>query len=140
MSIEERKIAIHEVSPRLTVLPAGTPSADPMAGLTSERMHRVITEAREAFDWVIIDTPPLMLLPDAHLLAALVDCAVLVIKANSTPHDLVRRTAEIIGRKRVIGVVLNQAESNAHPAYDGYGGYGGYYRRYYLTDKTTKKS
>jgi capsular exopolysaccharide synthesis family protein len=134
------KLVLRQVSPYLSVLPAGRPTSDPMAGLTSERMKRLIDEAKETFDWVIIDTPPLMLLPDAHLLAALVDCAVLVIKANSTPHDLVRRTAEIIGRKRVIGVVLNQAESNAHPAYDGYGGYGGYYRRYYLTDKTTKKS
>ena len=40
-----------------------------MAGLTSGRMRRLIEEAREAFDWVIIDTPPIGLLPDASLLA-----------------------------------------------------------------------
>ncbi len=64
------------------MLPAGRPTSDPMAALTSERMRRLLEEAKETFDWVIIDTPPLMLLPDAHLLSSLVDGAVLVVKAN----------------------------------------------------------
>ncbi len=102
------KLVLRQVSSHLSVLPAGRPTPDPMAGLTSERMRRLIDEAKEAFDWVIIDTPPLMLLPDAHLLSSLVDGAVLVVKANSTPHEMVKRTAELIGRERVIGVVLNQ--------------------------------
>ena len=81
-----------------------------MAALTSERMRQLLDEAKETFDWVIIDTPPLMLLPDAHLLSSLVDGAVLVVRANSTPHELVKRTADIIGRNRIVGVVLNQAD------------------------------
>jgi capsular exopolysaccharide synthesis family protein len=133
-SSAEVKLVLRQVSPYLSVLPAGRPTSDPMAGLTSVRMRRLIDEAKETFDWVIIDTPPLMLLPDAHLLSSLVDGAVLVIKANSTPHDMVKRTVDIIGRERVIGVVLNQAESHAH--HGGYGGYGGYYSRYYLAEKT----
>jgi Mrp family chromosome partitioning ATPase len=72
---------------------------------------------------VIIDTPPLMLLPDAHLLSSLVDGAVLVIKANSTPHEMVKRTGEIIGRNRILGVVLNHADTNGHPGYAGYNGH-----------------
>lgn len=131
-SHEEVKLVLRQVSPHLSVLPAGRPTSDPMAGLTSERMRRLIDEAKEAFDWVIIDTPPLMLLPDAHLLSSLVDSAVLVVRANSTPHEMVKRTAEIIGRERIIGVVLNQAESHPHA---GYVGYGGYYGRYYLAEK-----
>lgn len=123
------KLVLRQVSPRLTVLPAGRPTSDPMAGLTSERMRRVVAEARETFDWVVIDTPPLMLLPDAHLLSALVDGAVMVIKANSTSHELVKRAADIIGRDRITGVVLNQAEASVQP---GYGGYD--YQGYYLTD------
>jgi protein-tyrosine kinase len=132
-SPEEVKLVLRQVSAQLSVLPAGRPTQDPMACLTSERMRRLIDEAKEAFDWVIIDTPPLMLLPDAHLLSSLVDSAVLVVRANSTPHEMVKRTAEIIGRERIIGVVLNQAEGHTHP---GYVSYGSDYGRYYLTEKT----
>ena len=122
------KLTVHQVSPRLTVLPAGRPTSDPMAGLTSERMRRLLEEAKETFDWVIVDTPPLMLLPDAHLLASMVDGALLVIRAESTPYDLSRRAAEAIGAKRIIGVVLNQAAESAV----GSGDY--YYYGYYLKD------
>jgi capsular exopolysaccharide synthesis family protein len=123
----EVKLVLRQVSPFLSILPAGRPTADPMAGLTSDRMRRLLDEAKEMFDWVIIDTPPLMLLPDAHLLSFLIDGAVLVVKANSTPHELVRRTAETIGRDRVLGVVLNRAEHHAHPSYSNYGHYYGHY-------------
>ena len=85
-----------------------------MAGLTSERMRRLIDEAREAFDWVIIDTPPVGLLTDANLLASMVDGAVLVVKAGSTPYDLVKRAVDAIGRERLLGVVLNRADEQPH--------------------------
>lgn len=124
----EVKLVLRQVSPRLSVLPAGRPTSDPMAGLTSDRMRRLLAEARDTFDWVIIDTPPLMLLPDAHVLSSMVDGAVLIVKANSTPHDHVKRAADIIGRHRITGVVLNQAEASTQP---GYGAR--HYHGYYLT-------
>jgi capsular exopolysaccharide synthesis family protein len=111
MSQGDTKMLVRQVSPRLAVLPAGRPSSDPMAGLTSTRMRRLLEEARESFDWVILDTPPIMLLPDAHLLASMVEGAVLVVRAGSTPHELIRRSADAIGRPRILGVVLNRAES-----------------------------
>ena len=72
-------------------------------------MQRLIDEAREAFDWVIIDTPPVGLLTDANLLASMVDGAVLVVKAGSTPYDLVKRAVDAIGPSKLLGVVLNRA-------------------------------
>lgn len=119
----ETKLTVHQVSPKLSVLPAGRPTSDPMAGLISDRMRRLIEEARETFDWVIIDTPPVVLIPDANLLAAMVDATVLVIRANSTPHNLVKRAAEAIGARRIIGTVLNQAESASGARYGAYSGY-----------------
>lgn len=106
---DEPKLPLHDVSPRLTILPAGMPNSDPMAGLTSRRMQGLIDEAREAFSWVIIDTPPVGLLTDANLLASMVDGAVLVVKAGSTPYDLVKRAVDTIGPSKLLGVVLNQA-------------------------------
>jgi Mrp family chromosome partitioning ATPase len=109
------------------VLPAGRATSDPMAGLTSERMARLIAEAREAFEWVIIDTPPVGLLSDAKLLAAMADGTVLVVKADSTPYDLVQRAIEAIGRDRILGIVLNRAETAAHTY--GYPSYSSYYEQ-----------
>jgi Mrp family chromosome partitioning ATPase len=57
-----------------------------MGALISDRMRRLIEEARDAFDWVIIDTPPFVLLPDAHLLARIADGVVVVVRAKSTPY------------------------------------------------------
>lgn len=116
----EAKLTVHQVSPTLSVLPAGRPSADPMAGLVSGRMRQLVQEARDAFDWVIIDTPPVVLLPDANLLAAMSDGAILVIKANATPHDLVRRAAAAIGPPRILGTVLNRAATTSTAAYGAY--------------------
>lgn len=124
MSVDEHKLPVRQVSQRLAILPAGSASSDPMAGLTSERMRRLIDEARHAFDWVIIDTPPVGLLPDANLLAAMVDGAVIVVKAGSTPYDLVRRAIDAIGRERTLGVVLNRAAlGDLGSAHDYYGHY-----------------
>ncbi|HEY6510082.1 MAG TPA: CpsD/CapB family tyrosine-protein kinase [Vicinamibacterales bacterium] len=124
LSTTDTKMLVRQVSARLAVLPAGRPSSDPMAGLTSERMKRLLDEARQAFDWVIMDTPPVMLLPDAHLMSSMVDGAVLVVRANSTPHELVRRAAEAIGRSRILGVVLNRAEASSQQSHYQYYGYG----------------
>jgi Mrp family chromosome partitioning ATPase len=91
-----------------------------MARLTSDRMQRVIDEAREDFDWVIVDTPPVVLLSDANLLSAMVDGAVLVVRAGATPHELVTRAIAALGRERILGVVLNRAEEPSHAGYGYY--------------------
>ena len=116
------QIVVRRVTPTLALLPAGRPMADPMASLVSERMRQLIDEARELFDWIIIDTPPLVLLPDTNLLASIVDAALLVVKAESTPHAMVKRAMDAIGRSRVLGVVLNSSTVGPHDSYydDGY--------------------
>jgi Mrp family chromosome partitioning ATPase len=106
----DQKLSLIQVSPRLSVLTAGQPDADPMSRLASDRMRRVLAEAAAQFDWVIIDTPPVGTVPDANLLATMADVVVLVVQAGRTPVRLVQRTAEAVGRERVIGVVLNRAE------------------------------
>ena len=127
-SDDEKKIRPHRASEFLSVVPAGVPDPDPMSGLTSDRMRRVIVDASGQFDWVIIDTPPVALLPDANLLAAWVDAAILVVGAGLTPLAAVQKAIEAIGRDRVIGVVLNRiAESNLSSSYGKnyhYGRYG----------------
>jgi len=118
---EDPKLPLHRVSDRLAILPAGRPTSDPIGALTSERMRRLIDEAREVFDWVVIDTPPVGLLTDAALLTSMADGVVLVVKAESTPHDMVLRAVNAIGRERVIGTVLNRAKEQPNrTSYDYY--------------------
>jgi len=129
LSLEDTPLSLRQVSQRLTLLPAGRAVSDPMAGLTSDRMRRVIEEAREAFDWVIVDTPPVGILTDANLLASMVDGAVLVVKAEHTPYQLVQRAVEALGRNRILGIVLNRALTQLD------GTKYGYYNYYYGSQK-----
>jgi protein-tyrosine kinase len=122
----DQRLPLVQVSQRLMLLPAGRPDSDPMAGLTSDRMRQILTEASASFDWVLIDTPPVGLLPDAKILAGMADGALLVVHAGKTPHALVTRAVEAIGRERILGVVLNHAEVGI----TGNSEYAGYYERY----------
>jgi len=128
---EDRAMAITRISEQLFVLPAGRPEADPMSGLTSNRMRRLITQAAGAFEWVIIDTPPVGLLPDASLLADFVDGVLLVVRAGKAPFSLVKRTVEAITHDRILGVVMNAVDyahdrnAGGYYEYYGYGYYGG---------------
>jgi protein-tyrosine kinase len=125
-SEEPQKLSIVQLSPTLAVLPAGHPNQDPMHGLTSLRMSQILDEASEMFDWVIIDSPPVGILPDAKLLARMVDNIVFVVAAGRTPHGVIQRAVEAVGRERVLGVVLNRVDPKtaAPGAYQYYRYYG----------------
>jgi protein-tyrosine kinase len=112
-SSELQALRITNVTDSLGLLLAGMPDHDPMSGLTSGRMQEIIEQAAAGFDWVIIDTPPVGLLTDAHLLSAMADAAVLVIDAGTTQNALVQRAIESIGREKIVGVVLNRVEARA---------------------------
>jgi capsular exopolysaccharide synthesis family protein len=120
------KAPLIEVSERLSVLTAGRPNPDPISGLTSERLQQLLQDLGERYDWVIVDTPPVGLMPDAHLLAGMVGGAVLVIAAGRAPYKVVLRACEALGQERILGVVLNRAhisrgdESYGYAAYDYY--------------------
>jgi capsular exopolysaccharide synthesis family protein len=107
---EPNKLPVAMVSPLLAILPAGRATPDPMAGLTSSRMAAILEDAAAQFDWVIIDTPPVGLLSDARLLAAMADVALIVVGSGTTPCGAVQRAVDAIGRERVLGVVLNRAD------------------------------
>jgi protein-tyrosine kinase len=120
-SDKDRKVPLVHWSDCLTLITAGRPDADPMRVLSSKRMQTVITEAASKFDWVIIDTPPVGLLTDASLFAAMVDTVVMVVQAARTPYADIQRAVQALGKERIFGVVLNRTETNPHNSYLGYG-------------------
>jgi capsular exopolysaccharide synthesis family protein len=111
-----QNVPVFEVSPRLSVLPAGRPDSDPMGILTSAPMARIVGEARSGFDWVLLDTPPVIQFPDTHLLAAMADVTLVVVHAGRTPAGLIARAIDTLTRQQVVGVVLNGvAEKESRP-------------------------
>jgi capsular exopolysaccharide synthesis family protein len=120
-SDKDRKVPLVHWSDSLTLITAGRPDSDPMRVLSSKRMKTVISEAAAKFDWVIIDTPPVGLLTDASLFAAMVDTVVMVVQAGRTPYPDIQRAVQAIGKDRIFGVVLNRTEINRGNSYLGYG-------------------
>jgi capsular exopolysaccharide synthesis family protein len=99
-----------EISTHLSILTAGRAAANPLAMLTSDNVRAAVSAAAERFDWVLIDTPPVGLLPDAQLIARLCDGVLFVIAAGSTPYALVKRSIDELGADRIIGTVLNRVK------------------------------
>jgi capsular exopolysaccharide synthesis family protein len=122
---EDQTMTVTQVTERLFVLPAGRPDADPISGLTSPRMQRVLAHAATVFEWVIVDTPPLGLLPDASLLTNWVGGVLLVVRCGKAPYSLVKRTVDAVTRERILGVIMNAVDlahdRNAGGYYEYYG-------------------
>ena len=89
-----------------------------MSSLTSGRMQELVKEAAGRFDWVVLDTPPIGVLPDGHLVASMVDGIVFVVAANRTPFASVQKSVAALGPQRVLGIVLNRVEEIHSSGYD----------------------
>jgi capsular exopolysaccharide synthesis family protein len=125
---DSTNVRLVDVSRFLSVLPAGQPTPNPVAELTGERMASFLRDAVKTFDWVLIDTPPVGILPDAQHLARLTDGVLMVIGAGSTHYDLVRRAIAEVGTDRIVGTILNKVQESAIPMTSYYDDYYGHAR------------
>jgi len=124
----------------LWVLQSGRVPLNPLELISSHRFAEVMQTLKQAFDVVVIDSPPLQLVSDALVLSQYASSVLYVVKADSTPYPMARHGLEQM--KRVsepalvgLGAVLNQLDvDRANKYYGEYRGYGGrYYRRYGYT-------
>jgi len=122
--ITQGALPLISITPGLSLLTAGSLGGDPLKTLTSDRMRALIDDARIMFDWVLVDTAPIGLLPDARLVAAIADGTLFVIRARQTAYHVVQQATETIGADRILGVVLNGVAE--HDVFAGYY-YGDYY-------------
>ncbi|CAG1066045.1 Putative tyrosine-protein kinase YveL [uncultured bacterium] len=97
---------------RLYLLPARTSVKNSSMLVDSQGMKNVLERAKSDFDYVIVDSPPILPLVDMNILSKMVDGLLLVVKAGSTPKDLVRKAVNSLPNKNVSGVVLNGADDN----------------------------
>ena len=108
----------------LFVMPAGQVPPNPAEVVGSGRMAFLMENLRPRFDFIIVDTPPVMPATDALLLAPLVDGTVLVIKSGHTDRKLLQDVASQFraARQPIIGTVLNQVDLRKESYYYYYGG------------------
>jgi uncharacterized protein involved in exopolysaccharide biosynthesis/Mrp family chromosome partitioning ATPase len=116
------------------VIAAGTRAPNPAEILGSMRMRETLQLVRDLYDFVIVDSPPVLPVADSIVLGTMVDAVVLVIRGQVTPKNVVRQAAARLDRMkvRVIGTVLNAVDVTSGDYYY----YKGYYASYgYLDDQ-----
>ena len=126
--LSESKAIIRTAAPGLWLLPAGAIPPNPSELLSSERCRRLIKELSEAFDWVIIDSPPVMAVTDASLLAHMVAGVLFVVAAGQATAPAAANALDQLdaAQARFLGAVLNKVNFKRNAFY-----YADYYRREY---------
>jgi capsular exopolysaccharide synthesis family protein len=104
----------------LDVLPAGRPAEAPYELLQSPRFAALLEEARGRYHYVVLDTPPLVPIPDCRIIERLADGLLIVVGAHRTPRKLVEEALDAVDPGKVLGLVFN-ADDGSRP---------GYYRAY----------
>ncbi len=107
----------------LHILPGGDARSDVAELISGPKFKEILREAREMFDYVIIDAPPLGIFTDATVLINHADGALLVVRANRTKCSAIERLLEPLPKDRLLGVVLNQSEDVLEESHYNYGYY-----------------
>jgi capsular exopolysaccharide synthesis family protein len=123
--------------PNLSVLTCGPIPPNPPELFAGERFQALLTELRSRFDWVVLDSPPVISLTDSIMLASMADMVAFVIKHNESERDMIKRCLQNIRNvnPHVIGAILNNVDIEKSYSKDYY--YAGYY--YYAGDSEDPK-
>jgi capsular exopolysaccharide synthesis family protein len=118
-------------NPNLYLLPGGPVPPYPSELLGSERMHTLIEEWRTQFDFIVVDSPPVLPVTDAQLLEEMADATVLLARVGFTTRAALERAYKLLLMHRrdparpAIGVLLNFVSQRSSAYYGYYGYYGG---------------
>lgn len=109
--------------PNLDVLSCGPIPPNPSELLASKKMEQFISEATSSYDLVIFDTPPVLAVTDAQILANMVDGSILVIRSKETELEAATKAKDILqpARAKLLGTVLNGREKKGSNYYYYYG-------------------
>lgn len=133
-AILDRRLSLEQIAWRrepfnLSAVTSRRPQADTYELLANGRFGELLRDARQRYDYVIIDTPPVLPTPDSRLLAQWIDGYLIVVAADHTPRKLLEETLAVLGPAKILGFVFNR-ESYKHSRY------GRYYYRAYTSPKT----
>ena len=94
----------------LYVIAGGAEPVNPVGLLASRRAAEILARLRNEFQFIVLDSPPIVPIADSHILAGLADGVVIVVRARRTPRELFRRAIESLSASNVLGIVLNDVE------------------------------
>lgn len=109
--------------PHLSVLTSGPIPPNPSELLASAQMEELLKEMKEQFDMIIFDTPPILAVADAQILANQVDGTILVVSSGKTEKDAALKSKELLSNAqgKLLGVVLNNRKVEEGNYYYYYG-------------------
>jgi capsular exopolysaccharide synthesis family protein len=111
-----RECAAEVGVPNLRVIPSGAMAEGPSELLSTERMRTLLAETQREHDFVVVDSPALMVnVADARILSSRADAIVLVVRGGVTPREVLRKLLDRM--PNVVGVVLNDLEASEFPEY-----------------------
>jgi len=121
----------------LDVITVGTIPPNPAEMLGSKKMQDFITHMKTLYDYIIIDSPPIISVTDSEIIAAYCDAVYLVVSANYTEFDLLEKALDILKNSNVnfVGTILNNFVFK-----NSYGSYYKYYYYYYNREKEGTRS
>ncbi|WP_433964946.1 GumC family protein [Tunturiibacter gelidiferens] len=124
--LEETVQRVPEI-PNLDILPSGPVPPFPTEMLSSAAMETILKRCGEIYDYIVIDSPPILSVTDGVILARQADAVVLVVRHGKSSKHVVRRARDLLLRSgaAITGIVLNAVDMNS-PEYYGYYGYSGY--------------
>ncbi|MEH7252009.1 CpsD/CapB family tyrosine-protein kinase [Neobacillus niacini] len=107
----------------LYLLTSGPVPPNPAELLSSKLMEQFIEEAKEVFDYVILDTPPLLAVADPQIIANKVDGAIFVVSSGRTEIEQAKKAKELLenAQSKLLGVILNNKEMKNNDYYYYYG-------------------
>ena len=112
-------VILRRVPLSIGILTAGRLPPAPYEALQSPRLGALLKEARGLFDHVVVDTPPLIPVPDCRLIARWVDGLLMVVAADRTPRKMFEEGLNLIEPAKMIGLVFN-GERRSRSGYYGY--------------------
>jgi polysaccharide biosynthesis transport protein len=94
----------------LSVLPLIKSVKNSSSVLSSQELNILISILKEKYDFILIDCPPILSLPDMNIIEKLVDGILFVVRAERTPRDAVKTALNSLGSDKIVGVILNDAK------------------------------
>jgi protein-tyrosine kinase len=116
--VDETAILQRGPSDNLFFIPAGAAITNPLELIGNGRLQQLLQKVAPCFDWVLLDSAPVLPVSDTGLIAEYCDGVLLVVRAKSTAFNLVQKAKKELGENRLLGVVLNGVEPR-----DSYGSY-----------------
>lgn len=111
----------------LSIIPGSAHRLIPMSVLSSKTIGAIFARFRKDFEYVVVDSPPLVPIADSHLLAKLSDGVLFVVRARKTARELLQRSLESLASAKLLGVVLNDVDLRSSPYAEAYDYYEGQY-------------